>query len=195
MIDTSKIIQALCFLLNEIPSNQADKIKLVKLLFLADKCHLIRYGRTVSGDDFWAMQRGIVGTTTKDILGFDDVDENYFFDPEYEYAKKMLQKVGKYNYKATCACDKENVDQLSETDVEALRFVAKHFGNLSGWDLVDLIHRYPEWEQYKDLFNSKAIKRERVSIEELLSILPDDPLSMPDDHIEESRNILSGLSY
>ena len=194
MIDTSKIIQALCFLLNKIPEHQADKLKLVKLLFLADKCHLLRYGRTISGDEFWAMKRGIVGSVTKDILGFDENEENYFPDPEYEYAKKMLQKVGRYTYRANYACSAENIDQLSQTDIEALRLVVEHYGNFSGPELVTLTHRYPEWEQYKELFDSNQTKREKLNTEELLSLLRDDPFAMPDDHIEESRNILSGSS-
>lgn len=194
MIDTRKIIQALCFLLNEIPGRRADKVKLVKLLFLADKCHLVRYGRTISGDDFWAMPLGVVGSVTKDVLGFDENDENDFPNPEYEYAKKMLRKVGTHAYEANHACDANDIDQLSETDIEALRLIAKHFGRLSGWELVELTHRYPEWQQYKKLFDSKEIRREKLDTAELLSVLPDDPFAMPEEHIEESRKILNGLS-
>jgi len=194
MIDTSKIIQALCFLLNEIPERRADKLKLVKLLFLADKCHLVRYGRTISGDDFWAMPFGVVGSVTKDVLGFDENDENNFPNPEYEYTKKMLKKVGRYIYEANHACDANNIDQLSETDIEALRLIAKHYGKFSGRQLVEFTHRYPEWQQYKKLFDSKEIKREKLNTEELLSVLPDDPFAMPEEHIEESRKILNGFS-
>lgn len=194
MIDTSKIIQALCFLLNEIPEHQADKVKLVKLLFLADKCHLIRYGRTISGDDFWAMPLGVVGSVTKDVLGFDENEESRFPNPEYDYAKKMLEKVGEHTYKAAHACDANSIDQLSETDIEALRLVAEHFGNFNGRHLVELTHRYPEWKQYKKLFDSQEIKREKLDTEEILSVLPDDPFVMSDEHMEESRNILSGFS-
>lgn len=194
MIDTSKIIQALCFLLNEIPDHQADKIKLVKLLFLADKCHLIRYGRTISGDEFWAMPLGLVGSVTKDILDFDDEEENCFPNPENEYAKKMLKKVGKYTFKANESCTINNISQLSETDIEALQLVAKHFGHFDNWSLVKFTHRYPEWKQYENLFDSKEIKREKLNTEELISVLPDDPFGMSDEHMEESRNILSGLS-
>ncbi len=193
MIDTSKIIQALCFLLNEIPEHQADKVKLVKLLFLADKCHLIRYGRTISGDDFWAMSLGVVGSVTKDILDFDNEEENYFPNPENEYARKMLQKEGEYTYRAKSSCNIDNVDQLSETDIEALRLVATHFGDYDKWALVRFTHRYPEWKQYEKLFDSREIRREQLDTEELLTVLPEDPFGMPDEHIQESRNILSGL--
>jgi len=194
MIDTSKIIQALCFLLNEIPSRQADKVKLVKLLYLADKCHLIRYGRTISGDDFWAMPLGLVGSVTKDVLDFDEDEDKYFPNPESEYAKMMLQRVETHTFEPKDSCNQDNFNQLSETDIEALRLVAKHFGGYDKWELVRFTHRYPEWKQYEKLFSSQETKRERVYTEELLSVLPDDPFVMPDEHIEESRNILTGLS-
>jgi len=41
MIETKKIIQAVCYILQQI--GRSDKLKLVKLLYLADKCHLMRY--------------------------------------------------------------------------------------------------------------------------------------------------------
>ena len=168
---------------------------MVKLLYLADKCHLIRYGRTISGDDFWAMPLGLVGSVTKDVLDFDEDENKHFPNPESEYASTMLQRTWAHTFKPKVLCNQDNINQLSETDIEALHLVAKHFGNYDTWDLVRFTHRYPEWKQYENLFESKEIKRERVYTEELFSVLPDDPLTMPNEHIEESRNILTGLSY
>ncbi len=41
---------------------------LLKLLFYADKRHLNRYGRPITGDDYIAMQYGPVASTTYDML-------------------------------------------------------------------------------------------------------------------------------
>ena len=83
MTETTKIVQALCYFLTKI--KRADKLRLVKLLFLADKYHLIHYGRTVTNDEYWAMPLGPVGTTTKDIL---TLDPDFLDREEYEYTKK-----------------------------------------------------------------------------------------------------------
>lgn len=82
MVETTKIIQAVCYILGRI--GKANKLKLVKLLYLADKCHLVRYGRTITGDEYWAMDYGPVGSTAKDILGFDEA----FLSQEFEYADR-----------------------------------------------------------------------------------------------------------
>ena len=62
-----------------------------KLLFLADKYHLIRYGRTITNDEYWAMSYGPVGTAAKDVLS---LDKDFLDKKEYEYAQKNLKKVG-----------------------------------------------------------------------------------------------------
>src|SRR5262245_14308697 len=50
-----------------------DKGKACKLLFLADKLHLVRYGRPVTGDRYWALEHGPVPTRVLSL--FDDVEQ------------------------------------------------------------------------------------------------------------------------
>jgi uncharacterized phage-associated protein len=188
MIETKKIIQSACYILQQI--GRSDKLKLVKLLYLADKCHLIRYGRTITGDEYWAMDYGPVGSTTKDILTFDEK----FLSHEYKYATRMLKKVNDYDFEATEKCTQKNRDFLSDTDIEVLEFIIKHFGNKNKNELIKYTHRYPEWSQFKQLFDHNQTKRERIQTEELLSTLPDDPFNMTIEHLKESRLILTGIS-
>lgn len=188
MIETSKIIQALCYLLNKV--KRADKLKLVKLLYLTDKYHIIRYARTVTNDEYWAMDYGPVGSTAKDILGFD----RELLSKEFDYADKMLKKVGQNSFKQGADCTIEELDKLSETDREALDFVTDKFGDLTTDQLIRLTHRYPEWAQYEELFKNQMTRRERIEDIELLSVLDNDVLAVSSDHLEESAKILSGLS-
>ena len=188
MVETAKIIQAVCYILGRI--GKANKLKLVKLLYLADKCHLVRYGRTITGDDYWAMDYGPVGSTAKDILGFDEA----FLSREFEYASRMLRKVNQHEFEALATCDEGALDALSETDIEALQMILKNFGRMTSNELISYTHRYPEWAQYEKLFTAKQIKREKIDTGELLSTLPGDPFEVPLDHIEESKRILTGIS-
>ncbi len=187
MIDTSKIIQALCYLLSKVKT--ADKLKLIKLLYLTDKYHIIRYARTVTNDEYWAMDYGLVGSTAKDILGFD----SELLSREFKYADKMLKKVDQHCFAQGAYYTIEELDKLSETDIEALDFVVEKFGQLNTSQLINLSHRYPEWAQYKELFGNQMTRRERIEERELLSVLDDDVLAVSRDHLEESGNILSGL--
>lgn len=184
MTETTKIVQALCYFLTKI--KRADKLRLVKLLFLADKYHLIRYGRTVTNDEYWAMTFGPVGTATKDIL---TLDPSFLDEDEYGYAKKSLQKIGEYEFEIGISCD---TDMLSETDIEALDFILDNFGNMREGDFIQYTHKYPEWKQYEEPLKQKAIRRARIGMAELLSTLENDCLAMPLDHIEQSKQILTG---
>ncbi len=41
----------------------------------------------------------------------------------------------------------KDLDLLSDSDREALDFVAEKFGHLTTLQLVTQTHKYPEWEQ------------------------------------------------
>lgn len=188
MIDTAKIIQAICYLLSKVKT--ADKLRLIKLLYLTDKYHVIRYARTVTNDEYWAMDYGPVGSIAKDILGFD----SELLSKEFEYAAKMLEKVDQHRFAQGIHCTIEELDELSETDIEAIDFVTEKFGHLTTRQLIDLTHLYPEWAQYKGLFENHMTRRERIEDRELLSVLNNDVLAMSQDHLEESAKILSGFN-
>ncbi len=186
MIETSTIIEALYYILSKI--KKADKIKLVKLIYLADKYHLIRYGRTITNDDYYAMEHGPVGTTIKDVLSFDSFG---LAKQGVKYASRLLEKSDEKHFTANPSA-RVSFDMLSDTDKEALDFVVEEFGRMSSWKLRDYTHQYPEWYQYEDMFKSKRTKRERIETKELLSTLQDDPLKMPRNHVKESEKILTG---
>ncbi len=186
MIETSTIVEAIYYILKKI--KKADKIKLVKLIYLADKYHLIRYGRTITNDDYYAMQHGPVGTTVKDVLSFDSFSLSA---NGIKYASRLLDKIDDNNFTAKLSA-RVSFDMLSDTDKEALDFVVEEFGSMSSWKLRNYTHQYPEWYQYEDMFKSKRTKRERIDTSELLSTLDNDPLKMPRKHVKESEKILTG---
>lgn len=187
MIDTASIIEALYYILRKL--GKADKIKLVKLIYLADKYHLIRYGRTITNDDYYAMEHGPVGTTVKDILSLDSFNIS---KSGYKYASGLIEIIDDNSFRANPDA-RVSFDMLSESDKEALDFVVEKFGKMGPWKLRDYTHKYPEWYQYEDLFTNKLTKRERIDTKELLSTIKDDPLKMPSkQHIKESKKILSG---
>ena len=65
--DAEKAIAAIVHLASrEIPG--LTKYKICKLLFLADKYHLVRYGRPITGDTVCAMPHGPVPSRTLNIL-------------------------------------------------------------------------------------------------------------------------------
>ena len=48
---------------------ELSKYKIAKLIFLADKLHLVQYGRTITGDKYCAMEHGPVPSSVYALLG------------------------------------------------------------------------------------------------------------------------------
>lgn len=186
MIEFSTIIQALHYLLKTL--GRADKIKLIKLLYLADKYHLIHYERTITNDDYYAMELGPVGTTVKDILS----RSSFLSNEEKRYSDELIDFVDSTTFAPKDVSIK--YEMLSDSDKEALDFVLDRFGNKTQWELSEYTHKYPEWLQYRDLFSGGHIKRERLSSVELLSVLENDPIAedLEDNHLEKTKELISG---
>ena len=190
MIVSATIIESLYYILRKI--GKADKLKLTQLMYLADKYHLLYFGRTITNDDYYATQYGIVGTTIKDILSFDPFlpeEQSFLSKEEKDYFLNLIEKIENYNFKV-----KETdipFNMLSETDKEALNFIIEKFGSMSSSELVELTHKYPECYKYKNLFNSKLTKRKRIDTIELLSTIDNDPLEVSKEHIEFVKKMLS----
>jgi uncharacterized phage-associated protein len=180
------IIESICFLLNNLGT--IDKIHLVKLMYLADKYHLMNYGRTITGDDFIALPNGPAGSKTTDVLEYD----SYILGEHINYAQSMFYVDNKYQYTVGKKCNPEALEMLSESDKEALDFAAEHFGKMDKWDVVKYTHELPEWKQFKLKFDEKSTNRELIKTEEVLLNPKDKYFSIPQDHVEQSLEILTG---
>ncbi|MEW6666068.1 MAG: hypothetical protein AB1512_12715 [Thermodesulfobacteriota bacterium] len=112
----------------------------------------------------------------------------------FDNGLKEEEKVGEHEFDVLAPCTPESLDLLSETDIESIQTVLEKYGHLSTHELILHTRQYPEWTQYEKLFKAKQTKREKIFASELLSSLPDGPFSMPTEHVEESRRILTGLS-
>lgn len=58
--NTKKIIQALDFFASHMPGETLSAMKAYKLLCLADRTHLHKNGRTITGDTYFALPKGMV---------------------------------------------------------------------------------------------------------------------------------------
>lgn len=151
--DYKKATQAINYLTKK-EGGQIDKLKLIKLVYLADRYHLRRYGRPMVNDAYVAMPLGPVGSSVKDIAEFSD-----FLDvDERKYAKKYLAR-GERKYTIASI---GNVDDevFSKSELEALDFAYSEFGKYPASDLVNITHRYPEWDKFKSALESKETTRE-----------------------------------
>ncbi len=100
--------------------------KLCKLLFLADKYHLVRYGRPITGDIYVAMEDGPVPSAVYDLLKFLLANRT----PNARAAALIdhLQIDKKFRYPRIQAKKRFDADELSRSDITALDRAIKTYG-------------------------------------------------------------------
>jgi len=137
-----------------------DKLKVLKLVYLADRYHLRKHGRLITNDIYFAMPLGPVASSTKDIAERSE----FLDDAEVQYADEYLRIGLPHKIVSKKPMD---LEVFSDSDVEALNFAWNKFGHLSPRDLVKLTHEYPEWSRNKQaLFLSPRIE---MRIEDFLN--------------------------
>lgn len=119
-----------------------NKMKAFKLIWLSDRLHLRKYGRPILNDVYFALPKGPIPSSTKDLADNSD----YLADSERELREQVLENAGRYTIKTKTEVQK-NV--FSESDLEVMCLVYDNFGNLDEFTLSELSHKYPEWKKFE----------------------------------------------
>ena len=162
LLETSykKATQALNFLAEK-KDGKINKMKAIKLIYLADRLHLRKYGRPIIGDVYWAMKLGPVGSRAKRTAEL-DVPENLL-----SYAQKYIQPEDEKK-RSLVSLRSTDTDLFSKTDIECLESVYSAFGDKDQFELAELSHQYPEWVKHaKELRSGK--KRVLMDYEDFFS--------------------------
>jgi uncharacterized phage-associated protein len=142
----AKFIQALVFFSKNGVSD-LTKLKAAKLLYFADKEHLIRYGRPIIGDVYYALKLGPLPSQADDLLS--EAEAAHLAGPstpEQEEFFRYLDVVSDY-WPLFVARNEENFRVFSKSDLDILAEVTKKYGKLDWKRLVDLSHEEPAWEK------------------------------------------------
>jgi uncharacterized phage-associated protein len=131
-----KATQAAAHLL-KLRGGKMSYLKLIKLLYLADRKALTRWGRPISTDRFVSMDRGPVLSRVLDLVTDGD-------DPDAPsiWASFISEPA---NYEVRLKNDPSD-DELSDAEIGVLDEIFKEFGTWSRWELVRFAHTLPEWK-------------------------------------------------
>lgn len=110
----------------------------MKLLWLADRYHIRKYGRTVLDDQYYAMKHGPIPTNTMN-----------YTQPEAHFGLEYINDVLKNTKVNIQSISDVDTKFFSTTDLEALEAVWDRFGGMGEWDLRELSHEYPEWKKFE----------------------------------------------
>jgi len=125
-----------------------DKLKAVKLIYLADRLHLAHYGKPIIGDEYKALPYGPVPSKSLDIINILLNPDDAEFDPMG--LAKLREKINiDYEKKHPEFSTTVNPDNyyLSGTELETLEEIVRTFGNKSGGELIAISHSHETWKQ------------------------------------------------
>lgn len=185
-----KITQVINYLVTAQGGNDISELKTIKLVWAADRYHLRKYARTVTGDNYVAMKRGPVGSSTKDVIEF-ETGYNNVAEDDLDYIGRFLQFRQANDCGYISAIRDVDIDELSDTDKEALDFAMKHFGDMSEQQIIESTHLYPEWKNHEqDLLENKKVTE--INLLDCFSDPKDihnDPFAMPIAELQNARAI------
>lgn len=164
-----------------------NKMKALKLIYLADRYHLRKYGRLITNDTYFVMEYGPVPSAVKDIA------ERSFILGEIEsnYSKKYIAQVNKYYYKSREGVE---IKVFSQSDIEALDIVWEKYGHYNEFELAELTHKYPEWKKHKRALDTSP--RIQMALEDLFENLDksiDDIIVLSEQEQEDRLEQLSEM--
>jgi uncharacterized phage-associated protein len=147
--------------------------KMLKLLFLADKHHLVQYGRTITGDKYAALKDGPVPSRTYDFFKKQVLKKPFSEEGRRILANLDVDKRPKHpRFKAIKQFD---ANQLSQSDLMALDKAISDFGHFSYGQLRQLTHDMAAFEK---AWKNKKIFSFSVPMK-IEDFFEDDPDALP----------------
>ncbi len=140
----NKTIQAAAYLIKRQPGHRENYMRLLKLLYLAERRSLEERGTPICGDTAYAMKRGPVPSATLDLI-----KGSYPSSREWE---RFIETDG---YDVRLLEDPGNL-HLSRADIKILESVAESFRSLDEWGLVEWCHDH--LGEYQKAWESRGEK-------------------------------------
>ncbi len=155
--DIYKIAQTILFFL-EHDMQYFGRVKLMKLLFYADKYHLEKYKKTIFNTPYTKLRHGPVPESTNALLGDAlSLRQNIGYSLEYEEEAKIINhyleiktKLLSNNNKMYHFQANDNIrydkDFLSISEIEILENVVDEFKTMNTEDISELSHKTRAWK-------------------------------------------------
>lgn len=177
MFNEPKVAQMAAYLISK-DGERMPHLKLMKLLYLADREAMAQYGAPLSGDRLVSMPHGPVLSMTLNLMDGDtESAENGW--------EAWISDKENHELSTVRPVARQDLKELSAADLDVLDAVWAKFGHMTKWQIRDYTHEHcPEWKDphgssnpiaYQDVF--LALGRSQDEAAELAS------------HIEAERSI------
>lgn len=128
-----KIAQAAAVLLKAEPTNRMGRLRLLKLLYIADREALAERARPITGDKSVAMDHGPVLSQTYDLIKGTD------------YASTEWAKYLRTEGRDVHLIEDPGVGKLTRYEISKLQHVSARFIDSDDWTVAEITHEFPEW--------------------------------------------------
>jgi uncharacterized phage-associated protein len=134
--DEEKTTQAALYLLGK-RGGTMSYMKLIKLLYLADREALLRWARPITFDRYFSMNHGPVLSQTYRLIA-DELPpgQTSFWQDHIALARNKSVSIAR----------QAEPDRLSQAEISLLDEIFTKYGQMNRWDLVNNVaHGLPEW--------------------------------------------------
>ena len=152
-MDAPQVINMLGYFAKRQGGGTMNCMKAYKLIWLSDRYHLRQFGRTITGDRYFAMQRGLVPSDTKNIV---EGENPRHIAGDYLNTTAIQHDKESFSYRFVSDIDQ---DVFSESDREVMDLIWNTYGALDQWQLSELSHKAPEWKNYESLLKVSGEKK------------------------------------
>ncbi len=140
MFSQERVSQMAAFFLH-LGGGKMAYIKILKLLYLADREAMGKWGESISGDEFVSMPYGPVLSQTyaliRDSGTSSEFGWDYWIQDDANYEISLKNKF----------THNDELDELSEVELNILQAIFSKFGKMEKFELVDYTHySCKEWE-------------------------------------------------
>ncbi|HZL34856.1 MAG TPA: Panacea domain-containing protein [Tepidisphaeraceae bacterium] len=130
-----KVAQAAVVLLKTEPARRMSRLRLLKLLYIADREALTERARPITGDRPVAMDHGPVLSHTYDLI-----KGRGFSSPVWEqYLRPVSRDI-------ELVAD-PGVGRLTRYEIKKLQEVAERFADVDDWSVAEYTHNFAEWQK------------------------------------------------
>jgi uncharacterized phage-associated protein len=136
MFSEIKVTQMAAYLLRK-RGGRMSYMKLIKLLYLAERQAMAKWGESMSGDKFVSMPHGPVLSETYSLIsGETDGCWNELIKGEANYELSLAHNI-----------EIDDLDELCLAEMKILDAIFDEFGQMKRWDIRNYTHNYcKEWQ-------------------------------------------------
>ncbi len=145
-----KTMQAIASLLHFHNTQEMSYLRLLKLLYIADRESLKETGQPITGDQLVAMEHGPVLSSVYNLIKGEH--------SAWGHWSRFFQKSG---CRLKLILDPGN-GKLSKYEIAKLREITRTYDEMNEWEMVNIVHEFPEWKRNDPGKSAKPIPLEHL---------------------------------